>query len=98
MSRPTALVTGATAGLGLGFAEALAGRGHDLVLVARDASRLQRVAEELRAQHGATVETVPADLTDRAQLSLVEQRLADRERPRSEERRVGKECRSRWPP
>ena len=81
MSRPTALVTGATAGLGPGFPEALAGRGHDLVLVARDASRLERVAEELREQRGGAVETVPADLTDRAQLRRVEERLADRERP-----------------
>jgi uncharacterized protein len=81
MSRPLALVTGATAGLGLGFAEALAARGHDLVLVARDVARLERVAQQLRARHGGAVEVLAADLTDRGQLRRVEERLADAARP-----------------
>ncbi len=81
MSRPLALVTGATAGLGLGFAQALAAREHDLVLVARDRSRLEQVAEELRARHGGATEVLAVDLSVRAELRLVEERLADPERP-----------------
>jgi uncharacterized protein len=58
-----AMVTGASSGLGEGFAEALARRGADLVLVARSADVLERTAEKLRAAHGVRVDVVVQDLT-----------------------------------
>ena len=60
----TALVTGASTGLGAVYADRLARRGHDLILVARDAARMEALAERLRAETGRTIEVLPADLTD----------------------------------
>lgn len=81
VSRPIALVTGPTSGLGRLFADRLARRGYDLVLVARDEARLKEVADELAAAYDASCEVIAADLVDRDQLKVVEDRLADRRRP-----------------
>ena len=77
----TALITGATAGIGAEFARQLARRGDDLVLVARDTARLGAYADELRSAHRIACEVITADLTDRAQLAVVEARLSDTSRP-----------------
>jgi short-subunit dehydrogenase len=72
-----ALVTGASAGIGRSFAHALAARGDDLVLVARDVARLELLAEELRARHGVEAEVLGADLLADEGIVAVEQRLRD---------------------
>ena len=81
MSPATALITGPTAGIGRAFAEQLADRGHDLVLVARDSNRLAELAEQLRGRYEVEVEVLAADLSDRASLAVVEARVSDPERP-----------------
>ncbi|WP_423463449.1 SDR family NAD(P)-dependent oxidoreductase [Promicromonospora sp. MS192] len=65
----TSLVTGASRGLGTAYADELARRGSDLVLVARSATALDEVATRLRATHDVAVTTLAADLTDREQVT-----------------------------
>ncbi|MGB3185745.1 MAG: SDR family oxidoreductase [Ornithinimicrobium sp.] len=77
----TALVTGASAGLGRAFATEIAARGHDVVLVARDASRLEELAAEINRRYEVSTEVLAADLADRVQLQQVADRLADPARP-----------------
>ncbi|MDO8105933.1 SDR family NAD(P)-dependent oxidoreductase [Isoptericola sp. b441] len=77
----TALVTGASAGLGLEFAWQLATARHDVVLVARDAERLERLAGQLNAAAGVRAEVLPADLSRREDVERVADRLRQDERP-----------------
>ena len=73
----TAVVTGASSGIGAVYADRLARRGYDLILVARRRDRLEALADQLRKESGRNVEILVADLVDRAGLALVEQRLTD---------------------
>jgi uncharacterized protein len=75
--RTTALITGASSGIGATYADRLARRGHDLVLVARDGARMAATAERLRAETGVAIEVLPADLTDPKGLAPVEARLRE---------------------
>jgi short-subunit dehydrogenase len=76
-TRSTILITGASSGIGATYAERFAHRGHDLVLVARDKTRLDALAARLHKDTGVSVEVLRADLTQRADLTAVETRLRD---------------------
>ncbi|MEV8251065.1 SDR family oxidoreductase [Microbacterium sp. NPDC076768] len=74
---PTALITGASAGLGAEFARQLARRRADLILVARSEDALESLARELRSEYGVAVEIIVADLADEAGVEQVADRLRD---------------------
>jgi short-subunit dehydrogenase len=76
--RRTALITGASAGLGAEFARQLAAEGHDLVLVARRTELLEIVAQPLRVRHGIEVTCLAADLADREAPQQLHDALGDR--------------------
>jgi short-subunit dehydrogenase len=71
----TALITGASSGIGEAFARKLASLGYDLVLVARRKERLDAIAEELRGKDQVTVETLPGDLCQDGDVSRIEHRI-----------------------
>lgn len=73
----TALITGASTGIGAVYADRLARRGYDLVLVARDGLRLAALAERLGRETGRKIEWLAADLTAKADLTRIEQRLRE---------------------
>jgi short-subunit dehydrogenase len=71
-TKGTALITGASAGIGAIYADRLARRDYDLILVARNRSRLVALAQRLRNETGRLVETIAADLGDKADLARIE--------------------------
>jgi len=77
----TALVTGATAGIGESFTRLLAAKGYDLVIVARDKKRLQERADSLSKKYKIEVEVLQADLSVPTQLAKVEKRLENPKKP-----------------
>jgi len=76
-NKGTALVTGASSGIGELYADRLADRGYDLILVARRVDRLEAVAEKIHARTGRKVEVLRGDLTNREDIAAVERRLAE---------------------
>ena len=74
-TKGTALITGASSGIGAVYADRLAKRGYDLILVARNRNRLQALATRLQTETGRSVKTLVADLNDKADLARVEATL-----------------------
>src|SRR5580692_2451620 len=73
----TALITGSSSGIGAVYADRLARRGYDLIIVARNQERLNALAKKLTTATGRSIEVVPADLNDRADLAKVEKILRE---------------------
>ena len=74
---PSVLITGASSGIGAVYADRFARRGHDLVLVARDRARMEKLADRLRRETGVTIDVLQADLTEPRDLAQVEARVRD---------------------
>lgn len=74
---PSVLITGASTGIGATYADRFARRGHDLVLVARNEQRMEALAARLRQETGVAIDIIQADLTQAADLTVVEARLRD---------------------
>ncbi len=77
MAKRTVLITGASAGLGAGFARAFAARGDNLVLVARRTARLQALANDLISAHGIDVHVITSDLTEAGAVAQLQIELED---------------------
>ncbi len=77
MTKQTFLITGASDGIGAVYADRLARRGHDLILVARRADKLAALADRLRRDAGVAVDVIAADLADPTDLARIETRLRD---------------------
>lgn len=73
----TALITGASTGIGAVYADRLARRGHNLILVARNRDRLDTLARRLSDDTGRSVEVLPADLNSASDLGRLETRLRE---------------------
>ena len=76
-NKGTAIVTGASSGIGQVYAERLAARGYDLILVARRLDRLEALVTSIGEKTGRKVEALKADLTQKADVALVEKRLKE---------------------
>jgi uncharacterized protein len=76
-TKPAVLITGASSGIGAVYADRFAHRGHDVVLVARDATRMAALAQRLMRETGVDVEVLSADLTDPQELARIERRLRE---------------------
>src|SRR5215213_4445444 len=79
MTSTTALVTGASSGIGVALADELARRGHALTLVARREERLRELATKISGEHGVQVEWIAADLTDAAERDRIPAEVAGRD-------------------
>ncbi len=77
MTTKISLITGGASGIGLAFAEQLASRGHNLILVDKSADGLGRAGVDIRQRYRVQVDTLTADLADASDVEMVEQKISD---------------------